>query len=65
MIGAIKGYKVIITVSEKISQEKFQTIKAYGAEVVMCPSTAFIEDPLSYHSQAVENSSKYSKWLYA
>jgi len=54
MIGVIKGYKVIITVSEKISQEKYQTIKAYGAEVIMCPSTAFIEDPRSYHSQAVE-----------
>jgi len=53
MISAVKGYKAIITVSEKISQEKLQTIKAYGAQVVMCPSTAYIEDPLSYHSQAV------------
>ncbi len=53
IIGAIKGYKVIITVSEKISQEKLQTIKAYGAQVVMCPSTDFISDPRSYHSQAV------------
>lgn len=54
MISAIKGYKAVITVSEKISQEKLQTIKAYGAHVVMCPSTSFIEDPRSYHSQAVE-----------
>jgi len=53
MIGTLKGYKVIITVSEKISQEKLQTIQAYGAEIVMCPSTKFIEDPQSYHSQAV------------
>ena len=53
MIGACKGYKVIITVSEKISQEKLQTILAYGAEVVMCPATDFIDDPRSYHSQAV------------
>jgi len=53
LIGRIKGYKVIITVSEKVSIEKLQTIKAYGAEVVMCPSTEFIEDPRSYHSQAV------------
>jgi cystathionine beta-synthase len=53
MISAIKGYKAIITVSEKISQEKLQTIKAYGAHVVMCPSTSYIEDPRSYHSQAV------------
>ena len=53
MIGAIKGYKVIITVFEKISQEKYQTLKAYGAEVIKCPATQFVEDPLSYHSQAV------------
>jgi len=53
MIGAIKGYKVIITVSEKISKEKMQTILAYGAQVVICPSTDFIEDSRSYHSQAV------------
>lgn len=53
MIGCIKGYKVIITVSEKISQEKLQTILAYGAQVVMCPPTAFIDDPNSYHTQAL------------
>jgi cystathionine beta-synthase len=54
MIGAIKGYKVIMCVSEKISKEKLQTIQAYGAEVVMCPPTEFIEDPVSYHTQALE-----------
>lgn len=53
MIGALKGYKVIITVFEKISQEKYQTLKAYGAQVIKCPATQFVEDPLSYHSQAV------------
>jgi len=52
MIGALKGYNVIITVSEKISQEKKKAIEAYGAKTVMCPATAFIEDPDSYHSQA-------------
>lgn len=52
MIGAIKGYKVIMCVSEKISKEKLQTIQAYGAEIVMCPPTEFIEDPRSYHAQA-------------
>lgn len=53
MIGAVKGYKVIITVSEKISDEKIKTLKAYGAKVVMCPPTDFIEDAENYHSQAV------------
>lgn len=54
MIGAAKGYKVIITVSEKVSQEKMQTLKAYGAQVVICPTTDFIDDPRSYHSVAVQ-----------
>lgn len=53
MIGAAKGYKVIITTTPKFSQEKLQTIQAYGAEIVMCPVTSFIEDPHSYHSTAV------------
>jgi len=52
MIGASKGYKVIICVFEKISKEKLETIKAYGAQVVVCPPTEFIEDPRSYHSVA-------------
>jgi cysteine synthase len=54
MIGAIKGYKVIVTVSEKISEEKLKAILAYGAEVIMCPSTKYIEDPNNYHRRAVE-----------
>lgn len=52
MIGAAKGYKVIIVVSEKISDEKKQTLKAYGAEVVTCKPTNFLEDENSYHSIA-------------
>jgi len=54
MIGALKGYKVIITVSEKISTEKLQAIKAYGAEVIMCPATKFIDDSQNYHTVAMK-----------
>jgi len=53
MIGAIKGYRVIIVVSEKISKEKMDAIKAYGAQIVICKPTAYLEDPESYHSVAV------------
>lgn len=53
MIGAAKGYKVIITTNNKFSSEKINTIKAYGAEIVMCPATNFVTDPESYHSTAV------------
>lgn len=52
MIGAQKGYPVIIAVSEKISKEKMDTLQAYGAQLVICPATDFIDDPRSYHSVA-------------
>jgi len=52
MIGAVKGYKVIITVTEKISKEKLATIKAYGAEIIMCPSKAPANDPENYNNVA-------------
>ena len=54
MIGAIKGYSVIITVSEKISKEKLAVLKAFGAQVVVCPTTDRIDDPNGYHSMAIE-----------
>src|SRR3989339_1844057 len=51
MIGAMKGYKVIITASPAMSEEKIKTIKAYGAKVIMCPAVP-IHDPKSRHSVA-------------
>lgn len=53
MLGALKGYTVIICVSEKISKEKLSTITSYGAQIVMCPATPFLNDPKSYHSTAI------------
>ncbi len=52
LIGAAKGYKVIITTTDKFSKEKIATLRAYGAQVVICPATKYLEDPLSYHEQA-------------
>ncbi|MFZ2149707.1 MAG: cysteine synthase family protein [Minisyncoccia bacterium] len=53
MIGALKGYKVIITASPAMSEEKVKTIKAYGAEVIHCPAVP-IHDPKSRHTVAKE-----------
>lgn len=53
-IGATKGYRVIITMSDKVSKEKQATIAAYGAEIIICPATPTLDDPRSYHSVAVE-----------
>ncbi|MFN7663109.1 MAG: PLP-dependent cysteine synthase family protein [Alphaproteobacteria bacterium] len=51
MIGRIKGYRVIITASEKTAKQKIDTLKAYGAEVLLCPP-ASAEDPKGYREQA-------------
>ncbi len=53
MIGAAKGYQVIITTSEKISREKLMTLKAYGAYVIVCPMVDG-DDPRNYHTVAEE-----------
>ncbi len=52
MIGALKGYKVIITVPKHTSSEKVATLRAYGAEVHVCRDTDTLEHPESYHSVA-------------
>lgn len=52
MIGALKGYRVIITVPKHTSDEKVNTLRAYGAEVHVCRDTDTLEHPESYHSVA-------------
>lgn len=46
--AAIKGYKVIFTMSEKMSMEKEMVLRAYGAEVVRAPADAELVDPRHY-----------------
>ena len=50
-IGAvIKGYKCIFTTTDKQSKEKVDALRAFGAEVVVCPTDVDPEDPRSYYS---------------
>jgi cystathionine beta-synthase/cysteine synthase A len=48
MIGAIRDYKVILTMPDKVSIEKQNALKAYGAEIVVCPTAALPDDPNHY-----------------
>lgn len=52
MIGAILGYKVIITAPDRTSSEKIATLQAYGAKVFVCPDTDNLHDPNGYHAKA-------------
>ncbi len=54
MIGAVKGYSVIITVPDRTSDEKIATLRAYGAKVFVCPDTDSLDDPQGYHAKAKE-----------
>ncbi len=50
-IGAvIKGYKCIFTTTDKQSKEKVDALRAFGAEVIVCPTDVDPEDPRSYYS---------------
>lgn len=46
----IKGYKCIFTTTDKQSKEKVDALKAFGAEVIVCPTDVEPEDPRSYYS---------------
>jgi cystathionine beta-synthase len=46
----IKGYKCIFTSTDKQSKEKFDALRALGAEVIVCPTDVDPEDPRSYYS---------------
>jgi cystathionine beta-synthase len=52
MIGKVKGYRVIITVPDRTAQEKVAALRAYGAEVHVCPNTDSHDDPRNYHTLA-------------
>ena len=52
MAAAIKGYRLVVTMPDKMSQEKRDLLRAYGAEVVICPSAVPPESPESYYKVA-------------
>lgn len=52
MIAAIKGYRCIITMPDKMSQEKQDLMRAFGATVVVTPTDVPAESPESYYSTA-------------
>ena len=48
--AAVKGYHCIFTTTDKQSSEKVDTLRAFGAEVIVCPTDVAPEDPRSYYS---------------
>ena len=52
LVAALKGYRLVCTLPDKQSQEKRDILRAYGAEVVICPTAVAPDSPLSYYKVA-------------
>jgi len=50
--AALKGYRLVCVMPDKMSSEKIALLRAYGADVVMCPTAVPRESPQSYYSVA-------------
>jgi len=54
LAAAVKGYRCIICLPEKMSQEKVDVLRALGAEIVRTPSTAAFDSPESHIGVALK-----------
>jgi cystathionine beta-synthase len=52
IVAAQRGYRCVFVMTDKVSGEKVELLRAYGAEVVVCPVAVPPEDPRSYYSTA-------------
>lgn len=50
LIAQRRGYRCIFTLPDKVAEDKRNTLIAYGAEIVVCPTAVAHEDPRSYYS---------------
>ena len=59
----IKGYKLVITIPDKMAPEKGLALEAFGAEVIWCPTSVEPEDPRSYYSVAEQIAKERNGWV--
>jgi cystathionine beta-synthase len=49
LVAQLKGYRCVFVCPDKVSEDKRNVLRAYGAEVVVCPTAVAPEDPRSYY----------------
>jgi cystathionine beta-synthase len=62
MVAQAKGYKCIFVCPDKVSEDKRNVLKAYGAEVVVCPTAVEPEHPDSYYNVSDRLASQPGAW---
>ncbi|WP_018221081.1 cystathionine beta-synthase [Salinispora pacifica] len=50
LVAQLKGYRCVFVCPDKVSQDKQDVLRAYGAEVVVCPTAVAPADPRSYYN---------------
>jgi cystathionine beta-synthase len=65
MVAAVRGYKCVFVMPDKMSQEKISSLRAYGAKVVICPTAVEPEDPRSYYQVAKRIAAETPNCFYA
>src|SRR6202045_4565481 len=64
LVAAVRGYKMVFTITDKQSKEKIDLLKALGAEVIVCPTAVEPDDPRSYYSVAKKLSQELPNSFY-
>ncbi len=62
---AVKGYRTVFTMPDKMSTEKIRLLKAYGARVIVTPTAVPPESPLSYYSVAKQEMERTENAVHA
>ncbi len=62
MVAQARGYKCVFVCPDKVSQDKRDVLKAYGAEVVVCPTAVAPEHPDSYYNVSDKLASQPGAW---
>jgi cystathionine beta-synthase len=62
MVAQAKGYKCVFVCPDKVSEDKRNVLKAYGAEVVVCPTAVAPEHPDSYYNVSDKLASQPGAW---
>jgi cystathionine beta-synthase len=65
LLAALRGYKCVFVMPDKMSQEKISHLRAFGARVVVCPTAVEPDDPRSYYQVAMRIARETPNCFYA
>jgi cystathionine beta-synthase len=65
LYAAVRGYKCVFVMPDKMSQEKITNLRAFGARVVVCPTAVEADDPRSYYQVAKRIADETKNCFYA